>query len=275
MKLGGSDKEAFQGRVKDAQQVGIVLVFLSLGAVAGGALIGTSWGAALGAVGGATLSVATVSFIWEPRRQRDFANEILAKVGVGQSLREAGLIEVLNPEKPLQLADRLQQSRSIRVLPENLGGFLHSDELRDLLNHSSDFGVELSIFVPVPQPPYTDVAEERFDETGIPAQLQTMAKDLADAWEESTRHTDSTLTIYEYPGVPTFGLVVSESIACIDLGPAVRYPKVERGRWRIVADRHLPLAGWAAKELSEESLGHLNEADKLPRPAPPEPRQIK
>lgn len=186
-----------------------VIAMVTLGFLTLWALESFSWLSSWGSLGlviqqVAALLIATgaLAILWELRGKRDLVDEVLAKVGVADDVKETGIFRASMDWRVVPWSDLISNAREIDIHIAYGSTWLstHSKELKDF---SLKRGRRMRYLLPDPDDPETmSVLASRFDKTPeiIQGRVREAAKDVA----ELSRQGRADIRIWYRKGAPTF-----------------------------------------------------------------------
>lgn len=244
-----------------------------IGSLAWGAGDGGSVGVVLASVGSALITVGILSVINDAFFKDALARDIMAAQRIQESIARAGLQAVESTDR-LLLEGLLGKAQRIVVRPRDPADWADR-QYASLLLLARDRAVEIDVHLPVPDAPYLDVMAERqrVPEQELNRRLGDLVNELAAAWDQSVGIAKaSRLRIFQYTGVPSTGLLMTDEHLLIDVGPSLRYAPANHASWTMIFKRDRSrLCEWAAMQLEVDASDPDHPVQVNERPLPPSP----
>ncbi|WP_435202207.1 hypothetical protein [Janibacter sp. GS2] len=183
-----------------------VMVVIGLSALASGTV---TWAPNLSSlklvveqVGALLVATGALAILWELRGKRDLVDEVLAKVGVADDVKETGIFRASMDWRVVPWSELIANAREIDIHISYGSTWLstHSAELKDF---SLKRGKKLRYLLPDPEDAETmSVLASRFDYTPeiVQGKVREAARDVA----ELSRQGKADIRIWYRKGAPTF-----------------------------------------------------------------------
>lgn len=208
--------------VDTSVKAGLALAALACLALGISALVGGAEGLVIATIAGPVLAIAIVNFIFESFSRNALAEDIREMLGREHRLTETGLRDMLDARAAAP-AMVVGTSASVTVLPWHPTQWAERD-FRPLCELACARKLALRVFVPAAEETMIMAFADRLGTapSKLASDLASLPDELCSAWDGVGVRTDSTLEVWTYPGLPAFGLLGSEAVAAVDLGPAIR-----------------------------------------------------
>lgn len=264
-------KRTLEQYLTTAVVLGLIVTAAGIGSLAWGAGKGGSAGVVLTSVGSALITIGILSVINDAFFKDALARDIMAAQRIQESITRAGLQAIESTDR-LLLETLLEKAQRIVVRPRDPSDWADR-QYASLLRAVRDHRVELDVHLPVPDTPYLDVMSERqrIPEHELKRRLDDLVNEIATAWDESVdRSKGSRLRIFQYTGVPSTGLLMTDELVLLDVGPSLRYAPADHASWTMVFKRDgSRLCEWAAMQLRVDAGGRDQPVQVNERPLPP------
>ncbi len=259
----GPRLEAFleRSRLIGSIVAGVSVVLLIVGAAADG------FGADLAsAFGGSLLTAALVSILYEAFQKRSLLGDVFSALRVRDSVSEMGLRDIRRGRE-CKVDELVAGAEEITVLPLDPIRWLQ-EEFGHLLEAAGRRPVQLRVLLPAADEPYLQLLAERLNTsvTELERRLNDLSlHELGDAWEaRGGMDPRSALEVSRFTGAPGYGLLVTNELIALEVGPALAFGAVDRTTYVFVLARPSANAEtWIESQL--ENLD-LSRADVRPRP---------
>jgi hypothetical protein len=228
------------------------------------AVLGGTAGVVLATIGGAILTVALLSFLYDPFLKDVLAREIFERLEIRESVGRAGL-QSIEMTRDLRLGELIAGSRSIRVLPYDPLEWAGA-QYGSLLTLARDTPVNVEVYLPAADDPFTEILSDRLrvGEPEVRARLNALALELGQAWDAEARHEGATLRVWRYTGLCATGLLECDSRVVIEVGPSLRYPLADRTTISLVFTHDSPPADWLKRQFMFPEQEGPSRADERP-----------
>jgi hypothetical protein len=173
-------------------------------------------------IAGPVLAIAIVNFIFESFSRNALAEDIREMLGREQRLVETGLRDMLDA-RAAEPATVVGTSASVTVLPWHPTQWAERD-FRPFCEMACARKMALRVFVPAAEDTMIVAFADRLAiaPSKLASDLASLPDELCAAWDGVDVRGDSTLEVWTYPGLPAFGLLASDAVVVIDVGPAIR-----------------------------------------------------
>lgn len=244
--------------------IGLLLTILSLGLFLVSALAKGWLSAITASIGGAALTVAILTFMYEPFLRELFVKEIFDKLEIRDDVAREQLLAIARTPE-VDVLQFVGTSTTIRVLPHDPLAWARS-EFAQLLNLAKRRPIAIEIFIPAADDPYVSVLSDRLrvGEQEVSNRLNAAALDLGKAWDTEQRHSSASLKVWRYSGVPACGIALCEAGALLEFGPALRYPLADETTYCLQFSDGSRVAEWLTTQLSFSGPEHASLVDQRP-----------
>jgi hypothetical protein len=230
--------------------VGLGLALPAVALLILSAVVGEALGVILATIGGAILTIALLSFLYDPFLKDLLAQEIFDRLEIRESVSKAGLRDII-ATREVALAPLLVGARKIDILPYDPIEWAR-DEYRALLGLARQNSLEINVYLPAADDPFVEVLSDRLrmGEAEVRSQLNSLALEFGQAWDSEPRHSEAKLFVWRFTGLPGAGLLLSEPCAVVEIGPALRYPVADRTTLSLIFEGNAEWAEWITRQLA-------------------------
>lgn len=213
---------ALKRLVDTSVKVGLGLAAIAALALGTSALVGGAEGLVIATIAGPVLAIAIVNLIFESFSRNAIAEDIRDMLGREHRVIESGLRDLLDGRAAAP-ATVLGTSARVTVMPWHPTQWAERD-FRPLCDMACSRRLALRVFIPATEETMVIALADRLGiaPSKLVSALASLPDELCSAWDGVRVHAESTLEVWTYPGLPAFGLLTSDAVAAIDLGPAVR-----------------------------------------------------
>lgn len=213
---------ALKRLVDTSVKLGLGLATLASLALGASALVGGPEGLVIATIAGPILAIAIVNLIFESFSRNAIAQDIREMLGREHRVIETGLRDMMEGRDAVSAAV-VATSASVTVMPWHPTQWAERD-FRPLCELARSRQLALRVFVPAPEETMLIALADRLGAAPsmLTPELARLPDELCGAWDGVGVDENSTLEVWTYPGLPAFGLLISDAVSAIDLGPAVR-----------------------------------------------------
>lgn len=256
-----------------AVMLGLIVTAAGIALLAWGAAKGGSRGVVPATLGAALMTIGVLSVINDAFFKDALARDIVAVQGIRESIARAGL-QMIVPTDRLDLGEILERAQRIVVRPWDAPEW--SDrQFTHLLRVARERAIEVDVHLPAPDTPFLDILahRQRMPDQELRRRLNELVNDLAVAWDQTVGvATASRLRVFQYVGVPSTGLLMTDKHVVLETGPSLRYALADHATWTLVYKRDAsPICDWVATQLQIDGTDldqpvQVNERPVIPSP---------
>lgn len=212
-------------------------------------------GTVLANIGTAVMTVGLVGILYDLLMRRVLLAEVLEVVGIRESIQEFGLKQIVeHRDTPLEKA--LQDASEVIILPVDPLHWTQHD-FAVVRRSARNRPIRVTLLLPAKDTPYVRVLAERLgkSETEVQTALdQAASGHLGQAWDAEPVHPDAELLIKRFSGLPATGILMTDHIVALDVGPLLRFRgELDREDFTIVFQRDgMPITAWIEAQLERE-----------------------
>jgi hypothetical protein len=218
-------------------------------------------------IGTAVMTVGLVGILYDLLVKRILIAEILGVVGIRESVDAFGL-EQIAEHRDVSFENLLEDAKEVTVLP--LDPLRWMDQEFEILRRCArGRPLAATLLLPANDSPYVQVLAERLGKTVAQVSTaldQAASGHLGESWEREPVHSGSQLTVKRFSGLPATGLLMTDKIVAIEVGPLIRFRQLDREDFVVVADRSKsPLTSWINAQIKrEDEEENLSSIDQRP-----------
>jgi hypothetical protein len=224
-------------------------------------------------LGSSALIIGLVGVLYEVFLRGSLMSEMLDAVGLHESARSLGLVQ-LGECAQIDLKALAEKASQIVAMPLDPLRWAEHD-FATIRRCARSRPLRVEVLLPAADQPYLAVLAERLGKP--PAQVEQALDEaatgkLGEAWTSEPVHAEASLEVYRYSGLLATGLIMTDQVVAIEVGPLIRYGPLDREGYMIVADRDKsPLTRWIETQMSRERHDeNFSQIDAWPRTLPKE-----
>jgi hypothetical protein len=201
-------------------------------------------------VGSAIATVAILSLLYDPFLRDIMAAEIFDRLQLRDSVVRSGLMDI-GDSRSFTTPDAFAVTSEVDILPLHpLDWARH--EFGDVIRAAADHRLAVKVYLPSCEhgAPLSVIADRLgTGEDELSGKLRLLPEQLVAAWDVGGCRQESTLTVYQFDGVPAVGLVVHATATVLEVGPSVAFEATEHRTVRFSHSPKSQIAAWARRQL--------------------------
>jgi hypothetical protein len=221
-------------------------------------------------IGVALMTVGLVGVVYDLLLRRLLVAEVLEVVGIRESVKAFGLLKI-GERSGFSLADLLDDATEVTALPLDPAQWIDQD-FSTIRRFARDRALKVTLLLPANDAPYVQILAERLgkSEAEVGQILDDAATGkLGDAWDAEPVYDGASFKVIRFGGVPTTGLVMTDKVIAISVGPLIRFRQFDREDIIAVTKRSgSPAARWVDAQIKREQEDeNFSEVDDRPLPS--------